>query len=458
MMDGSLSPTLQHYVNIPASFGPLQHDIRFEVFDISEDYIILGLPWLHQFNVQLNFSDLSVSFPTRIKTKARSRSPAKSGTTTTVLQSTTPDIRVCTACVFLALAKKAVVGLLYPTATTLAAATSTVLATDGYDPDTIVSPSTRDLVPPEFHEYLDMFDQKVADTLPSHRPFDHHIPIEEGKSPPYGPLYALSPKELQVLCEYINEHLANGFIRPSQSPAAAPILFVKKKDGSLRLCVDYRGLNRVTVKNRYPLPLITELLDHLSQARYFSKINLRNAYHQIRIAEGDEWTTAFRTRYGLYEYRVMPFGLTTAPASFQHLVNSMFHDMIDRFVIAYLDDILIFSATKEEHQLHIQQVLQRLQEAHLYAKASKCQFYKDSTEFLGYVISRNSIQMDPGKVQAITTWPTPRTLTELRSFLGFANFYRHFIANYSKIVQPLTSLTKTVDVCESCPESPSDRS
>lgn len=302
---------------------------------------------------------------------------------------------------------------------------------------------TPPTIPQEFQEYQDVFDKTAADTLPNRRPFDHQIPLFEGTMPPHGPIYPLSPTELKTLREYLDEHLANGFIRPSQSPAAAPILFVKKKDGSLRLCVDYRGLNKITVKNRYPLPLITEMLNRLSTAKYFTKIDLRNAYNQIRIAKGDEWKTAFRTRYGLYEYLVMPFGLTNAPASFQHLVNSTFHDMIDRFVVAYLDDILIYSDTREEHEQHVRTVLKRLRDAGLYAKGEKCEFYSTTVEFLGYIVSPEGIQMDPEKVRAISEWPRPETLTQTRSFLGFANFYRHFIANYSHLVAPLTSLTKT---------------
>lgn len=168
-------------------------------------------------------------------------------------------------------------------------------------------------VPQAYHDYLDVFSKTEADKLPPHRPFDHHITLQDGKTPPFGPIYSLSEKELGVLREYLDENLTKGFVVPSESPAAAPILFVKKKDGSLRLCVDYRGLNKITVKNRYPLPLIPELLDRLRKAKIFTKIDLRGAYNLLRIAEGDEWKTAFRTRYGLFEYKVMPFGLTNAP-------------------------------------------------------------------------------------------------------------------------------------------------
>jgi hypothetical protein len=247
---------------------------------------------------------------------------------------------------------------------------------------------------------------------------------------------------LEVLKDYIDKNLESGFIRNSKSSAGAPILFVKKKDGSLRLCVDYRGLNKITVKNRYPLPLIPDLIDRLAGAKYFTKIDLRNAYNQIRIAKGDEYKTAFRTRYGLFEYCVMPFGLTNTPATFQALVNSTFAEWIDKFVVAYLDDILIFSRTLKEHDDHIRMVLQRLRKAKLYARPEKCEFYARSVDFLGFIIDAEGIRMDPAKLEAINAWPTPTSVRDAQSFLGFCNFYRQFIEGYSTIAKPLTDLTK----------------
>jgi len=176
-------------------------------------------------------------------------------------------------------------------------------------------PSVESVVPKEYHGFLDVFSKRSANTLAPHRPFDHWIPLTEGVQPHFGPIYSLSSVEQNALKEYIEENLEKGFIRPSESPAGAPILFVKKKDGSLRLCVDYRRLNAITIKNRYPLPLIGDLIDQLRDCTVYTKINLRGAYNLLRIAEGEEWKTAFRTRYGLFEYKVMPFGLTNAPAS-----------------------------------------------------------------------------------------------------------------------------------------------
>jgi hypothetical protein len=222
---------------------------------------------------------------------------------------------------------------------------------------------------------------RLQDALPSHRPYDHVIPLIPGETPPFGPIYSLSEVELKALSDYIEEHLDKGFIQPSSSPAGAPILFVKKKDGSLRLCVDYRALNKVTIKNRYPLPLISEMLDRLRSARYFTKIDLRGAYNLVRIAEGEEWKTAFRCRYGHFEYTVMPFGLTNAPATFQHFMNDIFRDLLDQSVVVYLDDILIYNADEKVHQKHVRAILERVRSAMLYAKTEKCEFHLSEIEF-----------------------------------------------------------------------------
>ena len=297
-------------------------------------------------------------------------------------------------------------------------------------------------LPPEYHDFADVFDKRNADKLPPHRPYDHEIRLEPGTKPPFGPIYSLSERELDELSTYIKDNIAKGFIQPSTSPAALPILFVKKKDGSLRLCVDYRAINKITIKNRYPLPLITESLDRLKTAKSYSKIDLRGAYNLLRIAKGDEWKTAFRTRYGLYEYLVMPFGLTNAPATFQNLMNDVLRPFLDKFVIVYLDDILIFSETPEEHTDHVRQVLQKLRDTELFAKAEKCEFGKSEVEFLGYVVSPGGVRMDPKKVEAVTDWPVPRSVKELQTFLGFINFYRRFIWNFAKTAAPLTNLLR----------------
>jgi len=218
--------------------------------------------------------------------------------------------------------------------------------------------SLHNQIPSEYHDFLDVFSKSKADKLPDHNlAYDHHINLKDGKQPPFGPIYNLSEVESAALREFLQENLACNFIRPSQSACGAPVLFVKKKDGSLRLCVDWRGLNTITKKDRYPLPLIPNLLDQLRGSRVFTKIDLRGAYNLVRIALGDEWKTAFRTRYGSFDFLMMHFGLTNAPATFQCLMNTIFTDCLDTFIVIYLDDILIFSKNPEEHREHVREVL-----------------------------------------------------------------------------------------------------
>src|SRR5699024_7240143 len=228
---------------------------------------------------------------------------------------------------------------------------------------------------PEYADFEDVASEINAGILAPHQTHDHDIVLKPGTTPPHRQIYNLSEKELRVLREYIETALNKGWIRPSTSPAGAPIIFVPKKDGSLRLCVDYRGLNAITAKNRYPLPLVSEILDRLSSAKIYTKLDLRDAYHRIRIKEGCEWMTAFRTRYGHFEYTVMPFGLANAPATFQAYVNRALSDLLDVCCIVYLDDILIFSNSEEEHVCHVREVLARLRKFRLYIKASKCEFH-----------------------------------------------------------------------------------
>nr|KYP41435.1 Retrovirus-related Pol polyprotein from transposon 17.6 [Cajanus cajan] len=221
-----------------------------------------------------------------------------------------------------------------------------------------------------------------------------------------------------------------------------PVLLVKKKYGSMRLCVDYRRLNKVTIKNKYPLPRIDDLMDQLVGACVFSKIDLRSGYHQIRVRAEDVPKTAFRTRYGHYEYLVMPFGVTNAPGVFMDYMNRIFHPYLDRFVVVFIDDILVYSKTREEHVEHLRIVLQTLKEKQLYAKLSKCEFWLDSVNFLGHVISKGGIAVDPAKVEAMLEWSTPKSVFEILSFLVLISYYRRFIKNFSRLALPLTKLTK----------------
>jgi len=290
----------------------------------------------------------------------------------------------------------------------------------------------RDQIPKEFRGYLDIMGQEAAEALPTHRPYDCKIDLKEGETAPWGPIYPLSEYELQTLREWLKEMLRMGKIRRSTSPAGYPILFVPKpNERGLRLCVYYRTLNRITIPNRYPLPLMQKLQDRVQGARWFTKLDLKNGFNLIRIREGDEWKTAFRTRYGLYEFQVMPFGQTNAPSTFQDMMNHVFSDMIDLGLLFYMDDFLIYAKIEEKHNQRVKEVLRRLQENRLTVSPDKCIWKTQEVEFLGYVIGQEGIQMARGKVEAVLDWKTPASLTEVQSFLGFANFYRRFIKDYS---------------------------
>jgi hypothetical protein len=303
-----------------------------------------------------------------------------------------------------------------------------------------VDPAT--ILPSRYSEFLDVFFKKEADILPPHRSYDHAIYLKEGAQPPASALYGMSRDEALELRRYLDENLSKGFIRASRSQAAAPVLFVKKPGGGLRFCVDYRGLNAITVKNRYPLPLISETLNRLSRAKIFTKLDIISAFNRLRIREGDEALTAFRTRFGLFEYLVMPFGLCNGPASFQEYINDTLREFLDKFCTAYLNDILIHSDNELEHEVHVKLILRKLREAGLQADITKCEFHVTQVPYLGLIITTEGVKMDPAKVEAIVNWPTLINVKDIQSFLGFANFYRRFIYGYSKIAAPLTHLTR----------------
>ncbi|KAG1925560.1 retrotransposable element [Pimephales promelas] len=355
-------------VDLQLQTGTLHTEIiRFYIITSPHNPVILGLPWLRQHNPLISWKEGRI-----IKWDLSCHSNCLNGSSSLSIQS--------------------------------------VALKD----EPVLSPT----LPIEYSDLVKAFSKAKAMELPPHRSNDCSIELLPGTTPPKGRIFPLSQPESEAMKNYIEEELSKGFIRASTSPAASGFFFVKKKDGGLRPCIDYRGLNDITVKFRYPLPLVPAALEQLRNAKYFSKLDLRNAYNLIRIRDGDEWKTAFSTSTGHYEYLVMPFGLSNSPSVFQAFINDVFRDMLNRWVIVYIDDILIYSNTYEEHVQHT------------------------TTSFLGYIISQEGVAMDEKKVKAVLDWPLPTTLKELQRFLGFANFYRRFIRNFSSVASPLTSMTR----------------
>ena len=303
--------------------------------------------------------------------------------------------------------------------------------------------SVEELVPEKYHEYLSVFQKKESERMPLRKPWDHAIEMKEGFEPKKSKVYPLSPLEQTEVDDFINEQLRKGYIRPSKSPQTSPIFFVPKKDQKKRMCTDYRYLNEWTVKNSYPLPLISEIIDKVGKAKLFTKLDLRWGYNNVRIKEGDEWKAAFATRRGSFEPLVMFFGMTNSPPTFQNMMNDILKEEIDRgVVIVFIDDILIYTEDEEGHEEIVKEVLRKLKENDLFLKAEKCTFGAKEIEFLGLIIGPDRIKMDPIKVEAITSWPIPKRVKDVQAFLGLGNFYRRFIKNFSKIAFPLHNLTR----------------
>src|ERR1700677_1300272 len=317
----------------------------------------------------------------------------------------------------------------------------------------------QQIVPEAYHDYAVIFTKESFDALPERRPWDHAIDLIPGSLPrveelarqvPYtqrwnfnGKVYPLTLKEQEELDKFLEENLTSGRIRPSKSPICSSFFFIAKKTGDLRPVQDYRRLNSITIKNRYPLPLSDELFDALRLAVWFTKLDVRWGYNNIRIKAGDEWKAAFVTRRGLFEPTVMFFGLCNSPSTFQQMMDDIFKDMIlAGEIVIYLDDILIYKGTTlEEHQRVVRKVLDRLSTHHLYLKAEKCTFDAQEVEYLGNIVGYGKFRMDPIKIQAIKEWPVPLNVKDVQTFLGFTNFYRKYIAKYADIARILSRLT-----------------
>ena len=425
LADGTKQLTSQQAQSTCVTIGTYQQSMDLAVITLSGYDAILGMPWLQQHAPHVDWNTHIVRFNhgDRCHTLHSSSDPGRPGTASISLltaRNFAKEVRRDKLTTYIGLVKE------------IEQTNNEKNAEMNYCAD------SRAMLA----EFSDVFPADLPLKLPPSRSVDHRIELEAGAVPPSKAAFRMSPTELDELKKQLAELQAHKFIQPSKSPFGAPVLFVRKKDGSIRMCVDYRALNKITIKNKYPLPRIEELFDRLLGSKYFTKIDLRSGYHQVRIHPDDVPKTAFRTRYGHFEFLVLPFGLCNAPATFMHLMQDVFRPFLDAFVIVFLDDILVYSASLEEHRSHVHQVLSLLRKHKLYAKLSKCELFKQSVSFLGHVVSEKGIHMDPEKIKAILEWPAPTNVTEIRSFLGLAGFYRKFIQGFSAICAPITELLK----------------
>jgi len=292
-------------------------------------------------------------------------------------------------------------------------------------------------------EFDSIFSKESFDALPESKKWDHAVELIPGEKASNCKVYPLTPTEQKELDQFLKENLETGQIRPSKSPMASPVFFIKKKDGTLWLVQDYQALNAMTVKNKYPLPLISKLINKLRGAKYFTKLDVQWGFNNVWMKEGDEWKAAFQTNRGLFKLLVMFFGLCNSPATFQTMMDDIFDGLImEGVVVVYLDDILKFTETLEEHQRVTWRVMELLWKTNLFLKPKKCEFEKTEVEYLGVIISQNLVKMDPVKVAGVTEWPIPSNRKEVQSFLGFTNFYRRFIQGFSHLAHPLFNLTR----------------
>ena len=303
----------------------------------------------------------------------------------------------------------------------------------------------KTVVPEEYHDFLDVFSKDISDTLRPYGKYNHKIELLKKKELSdlgHSALRGMSVPQLEFVKKFLEEHLKKGFIEASSAPCSSPILLAKKPGGGIRFCVDYQKLNSLTKKDAYPLPLIADTIARLKKAVIFTKIDIRQAFHKLRMAVESKDATTFASQFGAYRWKVMPFGLTGGPASWQRFINDLLWEYLNDFCTAYLDDILIYSTSIKEHRQHVRKVLTKLREARIQADVDKCEFHVTETKYLGLIISVDGIKMDPAKVDAIKQWDSPTCVREVRSFIGFCNFYRRFIRDFSKIAGPLNTLTK----------------
>ena len=446
---------VNHMVRVDFEIGPYKDSIDFDVVPMTVCHLLLGRPWLYDRSVQhngrantyhLEFKGKKINLqpmsPQQIVNESRQKvevnledAPVDRRENCNAVSDITKSERV-NSLVLLATKEDMREFSEDPTAMPL------VLM---YKGEVLVSNDMTPIslgVSSVLQEFRDVFPEEVPAGLPPLRGIEHQIDLIPGASLPNRAPYRTNPEETKEIQKQVQALLDKGYIRISLSPCAVPVILVPKKDGTWRMCVDCRAINNITIRYRHPIPRLEDMLDELSGAAVFSKIDLRSGYHQIRMKEGDEWKTAFKTKFGLYEWLVMPFGLTNAPSTFMRLMNHVLRDFIGKFVVVYFDDILIYSRNESDHTMHIRHVLQVLRDNKLYGNLEKCTFCKDKVIFLGYVVSKHGVEVDVSKIEAIQNWPTPMNVSQVRSFHGLAGFYRRFVPNFSTIAAPLNELTK----------------
>ena len=430
------------------STQPAQFTSKFIVTSLESFELILGVGWLEQHHAQIGFRERSIQLRVDgageqqcIRPLARCNRDGSTAAEAAPVKLLSITQRALCKAMRRKEVEELFVVLVRPQADAAAAETQAQSAAAA----TPAVPGSEDpLIKPLLNEFASVF-QVPKPGIPPKRGVEHSIKLMPGTVPPAArPLRHQSARDSAFLQEYVAEGVKAGTIQLSTSPYGSMALIVLKKDGTPRVVIDYRALNEVTVKNKYPLPLMDELFDRTQGAQFFTSIDLRNGFHQIAIPPEDREKTAFRTRFGHYEYTVLPMGLCNAPGTFMQLMNETFADMLDRCVLCFLDDILIFSRTREQHVKDLREVLTRLKKQQLYAKMSKCAFMQKEVAFLGHRIGADGLRVAADKVGAVQSWPTPSSVTEVRSFLGLANFYRRFVKDYSKLALPLTELTKEV--------------
>jgi hypothetical protein len=441
--DGSKGKTLWKQV-VHFSCGRFARPIECYVADISDD-LILGTPWdLHVGEVRSNWPKKEFSFQYQgkwIKWNPIGKIKTKNGQRIRKMRCTLVEVKVLQRILKRAKKEPVAAGIVF------VKEAETVEQKIQNDKDktlseqkeflSTLSPKIREVV----ERYLHVFDK--PDKLPPERPEDQRISLKDpNATPPCKPIFHLSKDELEVLKALIEELLAKGFIRPSTSPYGAPVIFVRKSDGTLRLCIDYRALNNLTIKDRTPLPNLTEMRDRLVGAEIFTSMDLRDGFYNVRVAAEDVHKTAFRSRYGHFEFLVCPFGLCNSPATFVRMMNRVFGDLYDQYVISYVDDILIYSKTEEEHCRQLEEFLKRMEREDLYAKLVKCRFGQPEVTFCGHLVSKKGIQISPEKIKTVQDFPEPTNVPELQAFLGLTGWLRDFVENYASKALPLTNLLR----------------